>query len=120
MSSLLNKDEIIAVDDQQYEDVNVPEWGGDVRICVLSGTERDRWEQECINRTGPNNKIRIDKLKVGLLASCLVNGNRELLFTQKDLNELNSKNAAVIQRLFKDAQRINAIGDEAMDELSGN
>lgn len=119
--TLLTKEQILEVQDMQFEDVEVPEWEGSVRIRVLTGTERDKWEQECINRTGPNNKVRIGQLKVGLLAACIVDPSTEdLMFSQKDLVALNQKNSAVIQRLFKEAQRINGIGDEAVDELAGN
>jgi len=118
--TLLDKQQIIDVDDVVYEDIEVEEWGGSVRVRVLTGTERDKWEQECINRTGPNNKVRIGQLKVGLLAATLINEEGELLFSQKELTVLNSKSSAVIQRLFKQVQRVSAIGDEAVDELAKN
>ena len=37
--ALLTRDEILAADDIKTEDVEVPEWGGDVRVSVMS---RDR------------------------------------------------------------------------------
>ena len=40
---LLNKEQIQSVSDLETQDVEVPEWGGTVRLKSLTGAERDRF-----------------------------------------------------------------------------
>ena len=39
--NILSKDAILAADDLPRETVHVPEWGGDVYVRTMSGTDRD-------------------------------------------------------------------------------
>ncbi|MBI0320545.1 hypothetical protein JBF12_47905, partial [Streptomyces javensis] len=43
---LLGKQQILDAQDRRHEDVAVPEWGGSVRVAMMSARDRDRWEQE--------------------------------------------------------------------------
>jgi len=51
----LNKEQILRADDLKTEEVDVPEWGGSVRVRVLTGTERDAFESSiydsCVTKT---------------------------------------------------------------------
>jgi hypothetical protein len=42
---LLDRAAILGADDREYELVDVPQWGGTVRVRALSGTDRDRYLQ---------------------------------------------------------------------------
>ena len=44
MGALLTKEQMLAADDIKSERVEVPEWGGDVMVRGLTGTQRDAWE----------------------------------------------------------------------------
>ena len=41
----LTRDAILEAEDIETEEVAVPEWGGNVLVRGLSGTQRDIWEQ---------------------------------------------------------------------------
>ena len=43
--TLLTKSAILAANDLKTQDVDVPEWGGAVRVRAFSGRERDAFEQ---------------------------------------------------------------------------
>ena len=53
---LLNKEQILNADDLTFEDVEVPEWGGTVRIRCLESTERDEFEQSLLDAKGKNSQ----------------------------------------------------------------
>ena len=48
--NILSKDAILAADDLPRETVHVPEWGGDVYVRTMSGTDRDAFETSLIAR----------------------------------------------------------------------
>lgn len=111
--SLLTKEAILASDDRKTEDVTVGEWGGTVRVGVMSATERDRWESETYGGEKPN----MTDFRARFVALCLVGEDGKRLFTDKEVGQLGTKSAAALERVFKVAQRINAVTDEAVQEL---
>ena len=52
-------DELLATDDRQWEDVEVPEWDSMIRIKGLTGTERDEFEDS--RREGKGKKAKSAK-----------------------------------------------------------
>ena len=50
--TLLSKTAILAAQDLQTEDVEVPEWGGAVRVRSFTGRERDVFEAGMIRGEG--------------------------------------------------------------------
>ncbi|MFE2106635.1 hypothetical protein ACFXAF_12320 [Kitasatospora sp. NPDC059463] len=121
--ALLSKDQIKTADDLGYEDVPVPEWGGEVRVRGLSGAERERWEQSMLV-AGPNG-TRVQRPgatdnRARLLVMCLVDEAGELLYTEADIKDLNQKSAAALDRLFDVARRLSRLGKNEAEEAQGN
>ncbi len=52
--NLLPRDLIDGADDLPVEDVEVPEWGGAVRLRTLTGSERDGFEASVVSQNGSN------------------------------------------------------------------
>ena len=120
---ILTKEQILVATDTSIETIEVPEWGGSVQMRTLTGKERDAFETAIQRRTkiiGKNTRIDLTELKVTLLALTIVDETGNLLFSQEDLEALNSKSAKVINDLFEVAQRMNGLGDDAVEELQGN
>lgn len=120
--ALLNKDQINKADDRRWEDVDVPEWGGQVRILGLSGTERDAYQASMV-RMGSQGNVQgvvLTDASAKLLAKCIVGEDFERLYSDKDVRELGAKNGEVLQRLHKVAQRLSGLGKQALEEKAGN
>ncbi len=118
---LLSKDEILNAHDFNYEDVEVPEWGGSVRLRVMTAAQRNAFQAQMVVMDGTKIKsINMADLQVKLLALCLVDENFEPLFTAKDLAELGKKSGIVIDRLFSVAQRINGLDEDAVERAAVN
>lgn len=118
--ALLKFTEILDADDFKTMDVEVPEWGGTVRIRNLTGAERDAWESENIkydNKSGKNSPNLVN-LRARLIAKCAINEDGTPLFTSKRAVEmLGSKASSALDRLFSACQELNAITDEDVEEL---
>ncbi|MCI4045136.1 hypothetical protein [Streptomyces sp. TRM75563] len=120
--ALLSKDQITAVDDRQWEDVDVPEWGGTVRVLGMSGTERNAYQSSLVV-LGPNGSVQrmnmADQL-AKLCARSMVGEDFERLFTDKEVAALGKKNGAVLERVGQVAQRLSGLRKEDVEAKAGN
>jgi hypothetical protein len=117
---LLSRDAILAADDIQVEDVEVPEWGGIVRVRGLSGTERDAFEAASLQGRGKNVQVNLRNLRARLVQKAVVDERGELLFRPVDVEQLGRKSAAALQRLFEPAARLSGLTEDDMEELAKN
>jgi hypothetical protein len=103
----LSAEDIFGAEDIKTVEVEVPEWGGIVRLRMMSGEEAAQFSRMVEKDKGNAN------LKV--LAMCAVNEAGDLLFTEEDVERLKKKSLAAIARLAKEAMRINGVspGDAA-------
>lgn len=118
--SRLTRDAIFAAQDRAFEDVDVPEWGGSVRIAVITGSDRDAYEASMYDMKGKEIKLNRDDMRAKLLARAIVDEDLKRIFTDADIRELGKKSSKVIDRLFTVAQRLNGMTDESVKELEKN
>jgi hypothetical protein len=119
----LTKEQILAADDRPSEDVRVPEWGGTVTLRVMRGAERDQLEAELAKLGGSRGEIDPAKLigfKSRLLVRCAVNGNGGPMFDLGDVESLQEKSGAVLNRLADVALRLNGLTDRSLEDMAGN
>lgn len=117
--ALLTRDQIIAVDDRTYEEVDVPEWGGSVRMRSLSGKERDDFEASMMQRKGNKVKDNMANFRARLLALCIVDENGKRLFVlPTEVLALGDRSAAAIQRLYNKANEMNGFSEKDVEDLT--
>lgn len=120
--ALLTKAQINAADDRKWEDVPVPEWGGDVRVLGMSGTERNAYQSSLVvmGTNGAPQRVNMADQLAKLLAKSLVNEAFERLYTDKEIRDLGKKNGAVLERLGKIAGRLSGLRKEDVEDAAGN
>lgn len=96
--ALLTKDEILAADDLFTEDVEVPEWGGTVRIRGMTALQLDQWEMR-IAKARERGMTDID-FRASCVAQCIVDEDGNRVFNIQDVVALSKKSGAVLDRLF--------------------
>lgn len=106
--ALLARNAILAVVDQQTEDVDVPEWDGVVRLRTLTAAEAIKFS-EGVRKGEENAAIRI------LLLSA-VNEDGTPLFLDEDIPELKKKSMKVMLRLQRAALRLNGLSGGELTE----
>lgn len=116
--TLLNRDDILAADDIPSEIIDVPEWGGQVKVRALSGAERDRIEGSLISKG--KGKPDLANFRAKLAAACMVDDDGKRLFGEADVVALGEKSASALDRVAEAAQRVSAMTDEDVEELEGN
>jgi hypothetical protein len=101
---------ILAADDLSLMPVNVPEWGLVIYIATMTVKEREAFEARHI----------VDKVKWArerLIVATACDKDRNLLFTEADIDALSAKNAKACDRLFQAALELNAMGRDDIADL---
>lgn len=117
---LLSKQAILAAKDIETKDVDVPEWGGCVRVKALTGSERDAFEQETVARKGKNVETNLRNIRARLVVLAVVDADGNRLFGYHDIEALGKKSAKPLDRLFTVAMELSGIRDEDVEELAKN
>jgi hypothetical protein len=118
--TILSRDQILNADDLTTEDVDVPEWGGQVRVKGLTGEERDRYEAGVIGENTKNKRRNLSNLRARLVSLAVIDGEGQRLFKRSDIPALGRKSAAALDRVFEKAMELSGMRDEDIDELTEN
>lgn len=113
----LSRDAILKANDIKTIDIDVPEWGGSVRVATISGAARDRFETSMVNKNGSLNSVN---LRAKLVAACVVDDKGNLLFKESDIDELGKKSCIALNRVFQAAQKINGMGNSEIEDSAKN
>lgn len=109
--AFLKREEILAAR-LRHEDVEVPEWGGTVRIWEMSGAERLAFEEAF--REAP----AVERL-AHLVRACA--GDEAGRFDPPlDVAELQGKSSTAILRLHAVAMRLSVLSQQAAEDVRGN
>lgn len=117
--ALLGRNQILDAKDLQTEDVPVPEWGGEVRIRMLTGEERDAFEASMVElKKDGSAKANRENVRARLLVLCIVNENGEQMFNRADIKLLGRKSAKALERVINRANELNGISEKDIEELA--
>lgn len=111
---MLNRDAILAAKDFKFRDVDVPEWGGTVRVRGLSAAERDSFEASVATTQDLSN------LRARLVVLSLVDEEGNRLFKDSEATLLGQKNGVVINKLFDVVRELSGMSDADLGVAEGN
>ena len=118
--TLLTREQILDAKDIETEDVEVPEWGGTVRVKAMTGAERDEYESYMMDTSGSEVKMNLKGMKVRLVALTVVDEKGKRMFEVTDIEALSTKSASALDRVFQVASRLSGMTVAAVEELQGN
>ena len=117
---LLSKTAILAAQDLQTEDVEVPDWGGAVRVRSFTGRERDAFEASMVRGDGRDRKVDLTNMRARLVGLTVIDEAGQRLFTDEEVDLLGAKSGAALDRVFAIAQKLNGLSGADVEELSKN
>lgn len=118
--ALLSKEAIWQAQDMVSVDVEVPEWGGSIRLRGLHGFERDNFEAKSVQGIGQNVKVNSRNLRARLIAMCAVNEDGSPMFEASDVIHLGTKSAKALDRVFDACLRLNGMSQRDVEDLTEN
>lgn len=121
----LTRAQILAAEDLDHEDVEVPEWGGSVRLVSPSGLAREELVVAWTDESEPNQIRRATQLYPVLLVSMAHEINEDgttgpALFSMDDVPSLRQKNGAVVERVALSAMKLAGFTADAVDSGEGD
>lgn len=118
LPALLSKEAILAVQDTATELVEVPEWGGAVRVRGLTGAERDAFESEVVQRNGRDVRTNTRNIRARMVVMSVVMEDGSRMFSYHDIEALGEKSARALDRIFAVAMRLSGLRDEDVAEMA--
>ena len=118
--TLLSKTAILTANDLKSEDVEVPEWGGAVRVRSFTGRERDAFEASMVRGEGRDRKVDLTNMRARLVGLTVIDETGQRLFTDEEVDLLGAKSGAALDRVFAVAQKLNGLSSADVEELSKN
>lgn len=112
---LLGRTAIEAAQDRKEEVVEVPEWGGSVRVLTIVGPERIAFERAC--RANAKGEITATELAAKAGALGIVDQDGRRIFD--DEAALTAKNPAVLARVLAAVFRVSSVGQAEVDDELG-
>jgi hypothetical protein len=115
----LSKDDIFKVE-LPTRDVEVPEWGGIVRVQALSGTARDEYDASMLRAQPDGSVLRVAGSRAKLVSLSVVKDDGDYMFNEFDIGRLGQQSAAALDRVVEAVIELSALSDETVGELEGN
>lgn len=115
--TLLTKEQILSANDRDTKTINVPKWGGDVIISVMSSKAKDAFEASILDGKGNTN---LKNVRAKLVAACIVDETGKLMFSESDIEKLGEKSAVSLDLIYMECLKLNKVGDEEIEELAKN
>ena len=109
----LSKKAILEAKDIKTKEIEVPEWGGAVCIRIISGADRDVFEQAYSEK-------KMDAFRTRFLVLTICDASGERVFTNDEVEALNKKSSKVLNRLFDEAWEFNAFTPAAVEALGND
>lgn len=116
-TTILSREQILAAQDLASEEISVPEWGGTVRVRMMTGAERDALGASLL---GADKKVDMSQYRIRLLAACLVDEAGQPLFGPDEVGLLGAKSGVALDRVYRVAERLNDVGAGAVEAAQGN
>ena len=102
--------DILSAEDFEYDNVPVPEWGGNVRLKSMTADTAIKFTEGLKTPSAQKNS------NVKILLLSIVDDDGHLLFTETQLAELRVKSLKIINMLANRALVLNGMGEEAEKE----
>ena len=111
--ALLDRKTIFGAADIKTQDVEVPEWGGSVRVRQMTVAERN----EFVRRSADEKETGIGTWLVATLA---VDDAGKPLFTADEIAELEKKNFRNLDLVAKAVMQVNSLGEPEIEAAAKN
>jgi len=110
---LLTKEQIFAAQDLQSIDIDIPEWGGSVKVRAMSAIDRINFEKE-------QKDLQPSEMVLKLVLLTCIDDAGDRLFENDDLEQLQLKSPNAILKIFNESIKLNVLNDKKIEEQAEN
>lgn len=99
--------------------VEVPEWGGEVKLQCLTGAQRDRYESSLAVQDGKGRmKPNLTNSRARLVAMSIVDETGKLMFTEREALDLGNTSSIALNRVWREACELSGLSEVEVDEAA--
>ena len=99
--------------------IDIPEWGGSVRIKEMTAIEREAFEEAIISTNGTNPALNKGNIRGWMASFSLVDEDGNRLFSSADdVAALGKTSGTALTLVCSEIQEMNAIGEKEVEELA--
>lgn len=120
--TFLTREQILSPREWPTEEVEVPEWGGSVKVRALTAAELDDFNASIVRTKGNNVEVNRRNYRAKLVAKCVVNGDGKtpMFKEESDVIALGQQPASALDRILVVINRLNAMSEEEQEEIVKN
>ena len=113
----LSREQILSVIDLRRETLSIPEWGGDIIVRGMAAYERDK----ILTAIDPSKSTMTDsQLKATLCFQCVITSQGQRVFTEADIDILQTKNPQVLDKIANRILGLSGVGEAAVTSIEKN
>jgi hypothetical protein len=112
--TLLGRDQILSGAPLAFQEVEVPEWGGAVRVREMTAGERDAFDALLLDG---DQHLDLRNYRAKLVAATACDEEGKLLFGQGDVEALTGLGTGAMDRLFEAAATLNHLTSGDIEAL---
>lgn len=112
MTKVLTGIEILAADDREFALVDVPEWGGHVRIVSLDADQLLAYHE----LSAAASKGKKENPLAYLVAESCVDAEGKKAFTKADVERIAKKRPKILVRIMNAALKLNSMEEKTEDD----
>ncbi len=113
----LSREQILSVTDLRRETLAIPEWGGEIIVRGMAAYERDK----ILTAIDPSKSTMTDsQLKATLCFQCVINSQGQRVFTEADIDILQTKNPQVLDKIANRILGLSGVGEAAVASIEKN
>ena len=101
-------------------ELEVPEWGGWVRVRTMTAHERDVFETNAVIKNGRDVRMNTRNIRAQLVAATVVDDEGRPVFTLADVEALGQKSAKAMDRVYAKASELAGLREADVQELAEN
>jgi hypothetical protein len=112
---LLTREDILNANDRRTEVEDMPEWGGQIKLRALSGSERDHYLRTLYTMK-PNGSggmeiasVSVEGSQARLVSMSAIDEAGERLFSEADVVALGEKDGAALSRVATKASKLSGL-----------
>lgn len=112
---ILTAEDILGANDIAIETVEVPEWGGAVRVKGMDGAAGGVFQAGLMVGDGASRRVDTN-YEVHLCCACICDESGRLLFSREQVAALAAKSYAALHRVAEVAGRLSGLSTQAADD----
>lgn len=116
----ISREQFLSQKALRTRDIEIPEWGGLVRVKALSGAERDLIEQKQFDQKGKSPRVNVAGFRARLVVFGVVDPDGKRIFTEADIPAINEMDGGVIDRIATAVSELSGYTPAEVERLEGN